>query len=294
MTRRDVTRIVLIASAGLVAMAGCSDPPQPDAPAVENRPFIKRNGKVLTPVMPGGKKVSRNAILGVQLAIISVEVPMGMASGSEEIWSYLDEEPVSVKQKGNLGRNGFRIGHGKKDSWPDVARALTRMTGQKLKETATLAFPGSPFPIVLKMLQPEQTIFTFFPDRTMTGADYPAGDNIVSLTCTLDEDEPGKVLLTGLPQIRSTQHHAEIISENGSLMIANRPYYFNFDEASFQIMTPSQDILVIGPGSQVRRKHSIGRSFLVKQKDGVDFETVIVIVPQVLAQDDAPTTKPSP
>ena len=56
--------------------------------------------------------------------------------------------------------------------------ALNRMTGREVKETATMALPSQPFQIMLKQVQPIQTIFTFYRDRTLSGLDYPPGDNL--------------------------------------------------------------------------------------------------------------------
>jgi len=96
-----------------------------------------------------------------------------------------------------LGRNGFRIGLAKRDSWPDLARIFKRLTGQQTKESTFLRVPGAPIEVVLKEQQPGQTIFTVNDDRTISGEDYPPADNLLTLLCTFNQDEPNHVLLIG-------------------------------------------------------------------------------------------------
>ncbi len=86
----------------------------------------------------------------VRVKITSIEVPVGTASGSEEIWSYLDEERTRAVHTATLGRNGIRVGVAPLASWPDLVKILTNMTGQKLSEQAMFAIPGQPFSVELK------------------------------------------------------------------------------------------------------------------------------------------------
>jgi hypothetical protein len=212
--------------------------------------------------------------------MISVDVPLGAASGSEDLWRYVDEEPVA-DMGGLLGRNGLRVGHGKEEAWADITRALTKMTGQKVAESSMLTLPYDVVPVILKQYQPEQTIFLSYRDRTLAGQDYPAGDCILCFVCTLDQDDPKQVCMTVMPQIRSTERHQEITDENGQYMVLLKPTVFAMPALTFHLNVPNRDFLIIGPGAQSRRPSSLAHSFLVKQKDGMSFETVMVIRPEV-------------
>ncbi|MCD4824842.1 MAG: hypothetical protein K8S55_09545, partial [Phycisphaerae bacterium] len=120
----------------------------------------------------------------IRLQLVTIEVPTGIASGTEELWSYLDEEPIALRST-VLGLNGFRVGIGRSDSWEDVKRVLKKMTGREQKITNLQIFSGKPNPIVLKTNQPIQTIFTYFEDQSLSGSDYPAGDNILAISCSV-------------------------------------------------------------------------------------------------------------
>ena len=46
---------------------------------------------------------------------------------------------------------------------------------------------------------------------------------------------------------------------------------------------PAGGFLLIGPGRESQRLTSPGRQFLVGQRDGMEYETVLVIAPELFA-----------
>jgi hypothetical protein len=151
------------------------------------------------------------------------------------------------------------------------------MTGQKLGEQIFLAIPGQPFPVELKGALPAQTIFTSYSDRTLTGADYPPGDNLLTLNITLDENDRTRMIVTAVPQIRGTQRETGIVSEDDKLMFVERPKIYSFNPATFQFALSNKDIVVIGPGAESGRPTSIGNHWLLRDKHGIQMETVLVL-----------------
>ncbi|MHC4982509.1 MAG: hypothetical protein ACYTF6_05000 [Planctomycetota bacterium] len=226
---------------------------------------------------------SKRYVLLVYVKTLSVSMPVGTVSGSEELWSYLDEEQVNALRSASLGRNGLRVGVAGASAWKDLQELLEKMTGQPLKSVTMVSQPGEPLSIVLKQRQPIQTVFVYSDDRTLSGADYPPADNIFTLECTLNPDDPSKIMITGVPQIRTTAQRPRFVSGPGLPSMVARPDYYSFQSATFQVMLPSKDILVVGPGSQSRRSSSIGSRFLVSQNNGVEHETVLIFMPEVFA-----------
>jgi hypothetical protein len=230
--------------------------------------------------MPGAGAAggdSQQFLLVLQVKVTSIEVPVGTASGSEEIWSYLDEERTKAFHSATLGRNGMRVGLADSASWQDLARILTKMTGHKLSEEAYTAVPGQPFPIELRSNLPAQTIFTSYSDRTLSGSDYPPGDNLLTLNITLDENDSSRMIVTALPQIRSTQRSTDIVRQESGFVFSEHPIMYNFSPAMFQFAMKDKDIVVIGPGAESRRPTSIGYHFLLQEKQNMPCETVLVL-----------------
>jgi len=215
----------------------------------------------------------------IRMNIIYVEVPTGQASGSEEIWSYLDEEPIGAERLVSLGRNGIRVGLGRSKSMPDIIRVLKRMTGKALGRRMMIGRSGAPHHTVLKRDRGVQTIFSFHADRTLTGSDFPPGDNVLTVACTVDQDDADRMILTGMPQVRSTKTRTRFLSEPAGIRIVNKPVMFGFDGLMFQMPMRPGEFLVIGPGAASRRPHSVGRHFFIEKKKGMDFEIVLVLTP---------------
>ncbi len=267
----------LLLGAGLLMLSGCAK--VGDVPRFSDLPPTTRPGGV-----ERSKRDPKKYLLVVRLELASVEVPVGLISGSEEIWSYLDEESVREVRTPAMGFNGIRVGRGKEKAWADIAKILKEITGRKLAESSMIAMPGSPVPIVLKSRQRAQTIFVFDEHQTLRGADYPPADYLLTLVCTLDEDDPSKVLLTGLPQIRSSRRRPRFLNQPGGVpVMVSRPDVYSLTELTFQVVIPKNDFLIIGPGPQSGRSTSPGYNFFVKDRDGVEFEMLLIIRPAVFA-----------
>jgi hypothetical protein len=219
----------------------------------------------------------------VRLNIASIEIPAGIASESEPLWSYLNEESVNLVRTPVLGFNGLRIGIGNNSVWPDIAELLKQMTGRRVIESVAVAVPGRPLPIVLKQYRGEQTLFLFREDRTISGMDYPSGEQILMMVCTLNEDDPSQVLITAVPQIRTIQRKSHFIQQDGKYMMVSQPEEYPLTPLTFQVLLPSNDFLMIGAGTESGRTTSVGHSFLIKDKDGLEFETLLIIKPEVFA-----------
>jgi hypothetical protein len=109
-------------------------------------------------------------VIGLQ--VIRVELPAGTVNASEQLWNYLNEEPVTINRSAGLGRNGLRMGLGEGGSWPEVARILEKLTARPLAPTYLTGLPGSVMDVVVRNARPAQSIFLFYQDRTRTGTDY--------------------------------------------------------------------------------------------------------------------------
>ncbi|HDY64633.1 MAG TPA: hypothetical protein ENH84_00165 [Phycisphaerae bacterium] len=268
----------LILTLGWFVLSGC--PP----PAVQEGPSTSAGlMPTAAPGLFGGQSTPGavpNPVYIIHIRLGIVEVPVGVASGSDELWSYLDEEPVSM-QSSMLSRNGFRIGVGRSDTWEDLKQILQKMTGQHFRSMTIQTVPGNPVSVELKTKLPVQRIFTSFEDQTLSGAEYPPGDNLLALSCTLDENDPSKVLLTAVPQIRSTKRVSQFVRSKGIARFTLSPIIFTFTPLTFQLTVPRNDFLVIAPGIKSRRTTSVAYHFLTNERKGMRFETVLVLRPLV-------------
>jgi hypothetical protein len=286
MKRRSSWLLTSVLAAGLL---GCEPGPfgagGPGAPAIAPSPTTMPGAGGHSAGLPGtaGAAKPDKFKLVVRISMTAIEVPVGTASGSEEIWSYLDEEPISTVRSISLGRNGIRVGLGRKDAWPDLAAVFKRMTGRTPGQSVLAAMPNDPLQITLQEHQDEATIFTFRDDRTLHGQDYPVGDYLLTVVCTLDQDDLSKVMLTALPQVRSLARTTNFVMSTLGPQVVSRPEVYSLSDLTFQLMVPPKGFLLIGPGANARNPATVGHHFLTHKREGVEFETLVVLMPEVLA-----------
>jgi len=286
MGRRNLISSIIAASGlsiALIALAGCAE-------QVTNPPVAGEVPTVFRPALQTEPPVEPRE-WAVRLRMFSIEVPVGMSSRSELIWSHLDEEPIQAGRTGVLAANGFRVGTAGRQAWPQLANILSEMTGQQLNELILTFPPGKVIPVTLKQDQPSRTIFIYYQDRTADGQDYPPGDNLLAIAVTINHDDPSKVVLTATPQIRLTEPEVTIVkSPYGAYSKKTEQPIISFRSLTFQITLPSQDIIVIGPGAESSRTTSVAYNFLVSGKQGIEFERILVLVPETwaLTEQEAP------
>ncbi len=240
------------------------------------------NGQPMQPV--GAQDAEPEAqVLMVRLRLIPVEVPFGTVSQSERLWSYLDEEVVGPESAAVLARNGLRVGRGRVDSWLPVSRLLREMTGQAVGGSYSLAQPGRGVPITLKQRQDGQEIFTFNRRGELEGRSYPPGDNVLMVACHLNPDDLSSVLLHAVPLVRSRREVPRYVRTPGGPMFQSEPQLFSLEALEFKVPVPNGRFLVIGPGARVEREGAPGRQFLMQTRDGLRYETLVVIVPEIYA-----------
>jgi len=257
---------------------GCQ-PPTDAAGLLAPEPAVER------PVVSDADQqdVDEQYVLLVRLHIVAIEVPVGQASLSRDLWRHIDEEAVRALRNPLLGLNGVRAGLGRADTWPDVAEVLKALTGRRLSESAAVVLPGNPMPIALKIEQPRETLFVFDIERRPVGLDYPAGDHLLTVVCTLNEDDPSQVLMQAIPQVRSSKRTTHFREQEGRLMMVAEPDLITLDSLAVQAMVPAGDFLVFGPGMASDRTSSVGHAFFIKERKGMEFETLVVLRPEVFA-----------
>jgi len=268
--------VCLCGLALVAALVGCSPAigrgGQPSAEVATVDPSADANLTV-----PGAYRL----IVAARAAV--VEVPLGASSCSEEIWSYVDEEPVEAVRSAGLGRNGLRVGLARAETWPDLEDVLRRLTGRDAAYAVLTAAAGEPVSLLVKRRQSPATIFAFYPDGSASGADYPAGDYLITITCLVKQDDPSRLVLTALPQIRASAIETDVGQTPLGVGFRSSREMYSFDQVAMQLTMPAGDILVIGPGAESLRPNSIAHHFLTDEKKGVPFETVILLIPEVIA-----------
>lgn len=264
-----------------VGLGGCAEQVEPLRPPLAPP---RAGGVQLHPLAPGRKLDNPRAfMLLIRFRLITVELPIGSVSDSEELWSYLNEEPLGGRIGATLALNGIRVGLASEQTWPDVAKLLRRLTGKPLGRRNIVTLPGGSVPVVLKAAQPVQTLFLYRPDRTLIGNDYPPCDNMLMMAGTINYDDPAAVQLTAGAVLRSVRRRPRYVEGPSGYVLTAQATHYRLEEMAFTMKIPPGGFIVVGPGPDVRRATSPGHRFLVRTRRGLQFETILVIAPRVFA-----------
>ncbi len=276
------------AAATCLLPAGCRPG---DQPLRSPLPPPTVNGVPAVPLREMAPRPAGDEALAVVLRhrIVSFELPLGSASASEELWSYIDEEPAGARRGPCLARNGIRVGLGREGDWPEIARLLRGMTAQRQSRASMVARPGHPASVTLKKGQPAQTIFLFRDDGTLFGNDYPPGDNLLVLTARVNLDRPDDVHLSGAPVVRSRYRQQRYERGPEGFLLTAKPIHYRLEELAFHFTVPRGRFVLVGPGPQADRATSAGHRFFVHQRRGERFEALLLIVPEAFAAAVRPT-----
>jgi hypothetical protein len=234
-----------------------------------------------SPVSPEAR-----ALLTVRLSIYRVDLPLGSASRSERLWRYFDEEVTDAPTITALQRNGFRLGRARIQEWPAVSRLLEEMAGTAPVSKQLLAMPGHQQQITLKEHQDFQRLFIFDRAGLLNGRDYPSGDDILLLTCNINGQDPAEVVLQAAPAVLDERKIIRWEETDQGYQRVEKREELTLTPLQFTVRAPRGTYLVIGPGADVMRSTSPGHSFLLGERGGLQFETLLILVPEVFA---APT-----
>jgi len=265
----------------LLAGGGGCKAPSPAEAALPPPPVF--NGTVMSPVIGAESRPSDRYALLVRLMIHPVQVPFGTVSRSERLWRYVDEEIGDVATLSALQRNGFRVGRAKLDGWPPVRKLLGEMAGKTLETGTHVGPPGQVVPVELKEHLDDQRIFIFSGTGQLRGYDFPPGDNVLNFICHLNAEDPSEVLLQMAPVVRSTRKVSRLVKTPVGYVRRSRSVSVPLEALELNVRVPQGQYVIIGPGAISRRATSPGNRFLVGVADGLRYETLLVVIPQVFA-----------
>lgn len=250
--------------------------PAATKPADEDNPFIVRLAPGMPVISPGsGQKA-------VQFRVIQVQAPLGEFSQSQKIWDHLDEQAVGTETQMMLQRNGLRVALGSAESWPPVQAILDSVTKRNVRQlpaslpnslSVSLQLTGEPV---------DQTIFFYRPNGTMVGNFYSQATDVLRITWDFYSDNIEQVVVYITPEIRQDQ--TGVTYKATPLGAAQVPVYEGrvLNELACRLVVSPEGYIVIGPGPDVEHAGLLGKEFLVNQIDGEPYESILVIVPEVL------------
>ena len=242
------------------------------------------DGRSARDLFPRAAGEEDRTVTVVRVHVTAVEVPIGTAGESTILWGLLDREVMALDEDLLLSDNGLRVGVGPREDWGRLEDVLVDMSGRQHEPITVIGLPGAPVPVVVGRHATTRTVFLVHADDTISGADYPPGSYIISLLPELDPD--GRTLtVTALPQVESTHRKPMVVSDSGAPAMVRRPISYSLYPLAFQMRINTGDFIVIAPSARAARETSVGRNFLVRDRDGIPVETILVITPEVVTKE---------
>jgi hypothetical protein len=234
----------------------------------------------------------------VRVRLLRIELPLGTASESRRLWSYVNEErvhdaptpdsapgpeaPRGFRSDVSLAANGLRIGVVGREAADDLSALLEGLLARRRSESMAWLLPGRPQQIqLLEGADTGTTLFTYYRDRTLSGSDYPPCDGLLQLFCEVADPRPGReeLVLRACPQLRSVRARMEYRTAEQGVTLSAKQDLYSLDQLGFLARMRKGDMLIIGPGEGSFRPHSVGGHLLISQRGGLPFETLWVLIP---------------
>lgn len=263
------------------AICGCREDTSPDPLGT-----YRKDAAVLFPTNsnrpPGTRQPTGQAVTMVHLYAAAIELPLGASTGSEKIWSRLDCKSFDPACLERMNLNGIRVGICRKADWPELANVLNQFEGRMLKSNITAALPGKPMSVIIGRHKTPRTIFLFRQDQTLAGKDYLPGDKLLQIKCSIRNRKRTDLMVSVIPQIQLLKEKMTYVRDANRYSVRSKRTIHSFYSLAWNVPISSKDFIIIGPASAANRSLSAGRHFFFHESKGLKYETLLILMPDVI------------
>lgn len=278
-------RVVLILLSGGSLLGGCSPLSSwlgPDG--LRHTPHDADSGSagVNARSSPPGRNPTDPAggrVIDLVFDVVRIDLPIDGVRHARKIWNHVDELRVDPEVAARLARNGLRVGAASPDAWPAI-RAIIDAAGAEVRRNRLVAQPGMPLTIKLASIGEPESIFSYGLDGRLVGKTIPAGDKLLNLDYVFHPE---------LGDCTDLKLGFEIRHDRGTMTWERREGIIRqvpavdrhlFREVTAVVTLNTDEFLVIGLGDQVTNEYLVGGRFLILERSGKRFETLLCVTPQ--------------
>jgi len=266
--------------------AGCvGDRPATGAPAAQTAvvddALQRQTAASLFPLRAAGDALDDDpsaATLHTQFEIWRFRIPGERITESDGLWDHLDESTVSPRQALRWRRNGVRLGVGRSSSWPAVRAMLLQHDPEVWSDR--IVADERPILLELSAISSDDPLFHYDDQDRLCGARYEDGRMFFHITHLMDIDELGRLHMRVVPELRRPKGDLTVRLER-SEGVFEPDDVDRFNHLAVTLTLEPQHYILIGPSHAARRRHLIGRRFLIDQEQGEMYENVYCIVPKI-------------
>jgi hypothetical protein len=218
-----------------------------------------------------------------QVEMFVISMPRGTYSGNEEFWKRIDEDCVDPATSDLLYKNGIRIGIARLAELEHFGKFITdALPPQKFALSGTEV---KDIEIDMKLRLPEQTLFHFDRNGTLTGRSYDGSDNILNVSFQPALRKPGQLRLTLAPMIRAMRKRLQYTALNGELEVQGFINPEVLYDLNCRVDIPQDSFLILTPSPEASRPTSIGNAFFMKDGPSERLEQVVLVVAKAIKID---------
>jgi len=216
--------------------------------------------------------------LGVVLSVLHVQIPHEHRQQAEPLWNHLREDLFGSAVVLRLRRNGLRVGVGNAQWWDAVKATLDAIDGVRSVELDPVRLPAN-YPLALELDQQprEQTLFFVGEDGILSGDTWPLARTVLRLSYDLNLQNPDRVRLTIVPEVRQRLEGWRWVQRAGKLTREPRYSGRAFPAASFTAELEPQEFLLLAPGPRADLWGLIGGALLTSDVDGQRFDSYLFL-----------------
>lgn len=283
--RRVMLMGALIALPALAACTGNSrlvgprppaEKPTPAPPSPQDNPL--RPAKTDVPEQPETPRVMRT----IGFEVLKLELPLGAASTSDTLWNQVRDDAVGADKMLLLRQNGFRIGVGRRESWPPIKAILDNIPGPVRHTPYNVGFaPDQREDEFQTRVGIENlAVFYFDGEGRAIGWTLVKCGTLFRARSVIDPQFPDDVTVQIVPEVRQEEPQIAFDIETRKIRRINeiKPLW----DLAVRVRLSEDQFLLIGASSKALAGDSlVGRRFMIDERDGRPIEYLFVLFPQV-------------
>jgi len=273
----------------LLVLAGCANGAtrwwsSPLAAGADNRSQLTSadTGFTLSPVPPGEPQPLQPPRVGLQLAVLHVQIPAADVPRAETIWNHVREDVLDAETRQRLRQNGLRIGVGHERFWEPIKLALDAIDGRRVMLAQPVSMPPG-FPIALEMdSEPRtQTLFSVDSDGVLSGSTWPFSRNVLRVAYAPDPQDAHRLRVSVTPQVRQEREGWRWVRTESGFWQVPRYAARSYEAAGFVLTLEPQEYVVIAASDRAVVDGLLGRALLTAPHEDMRYYSYVFLQPGV-------------
>jgi len=218
-------------------------------------------------------------VVDLSFEVVRVELPADSVRDSRKIWNHVDELRIDSDVVARLARNGLRVGAASSSAWPAI-RTILEAGDATIRKEQLYVERGAPLTIELAAIQESESIFSYNRENRLVGKTYSGGRKLINVDYMLHPELGGSTDIRLTWEIRQEREGMTWERKEGVIQQTPAVDRQVFTDIEVVFSLNPGEFLVIGLSDQADNDYLLGSRFLMGERAGERFETVLCVTPQ--------------